>query len=139
MSRSTLILAGLSALAVSACAGPMTFQGPVSAAYEVPATRSSGVGTVVATVYPTTRAMTYTVNYQGLTGTPTAAHFHGPAAPGANAGVMIPLVVTASPMTGGATLTDEQLAAMQAGQIYFNMHTAANPGGEVRGQLLRAQ
>jgi hypothetical protein len=132
-------LAGLSALAVSACAGPQYFQGPVAGVYEVPATASRGVGTVVAVVYPSTRAMTYTVEYKDLTGPAAAAHFHGPAAPGANAGVMIPVAVTPSPIKGGATLTDEQFAALQAGTIYFNMHTAANPGGEVRGQLLRAQ
>lgn len=140
MSKLTMpMFAGISALALSACAGPMYFQGPIAGAYEVPATASRGVGTVVAMVYPTTRAMTYTVEYKDLTGPAAAAHFHGPAAAGANAGVLIPAVVTPTPIKGGATLTEEQFAALQAGTVYFNMHTAANPGGEVRGQLLRAQ
>ena len=139
MSKSAFALAGLATLALSACAPPMTFQGPMSSAYEVPPPPARAVGTVVATVYPSTGAMTYTVNYQGLTGPATMAHFHGPAAPGANAPVVIPANTMASPITGGATLTPAQLADLQAGRYYFNIHTAANPGGELRGQLLRAQ
>ena len=127
------------ALALSACAPPLTFQGPMSAGYEVPPAPSRGVGTVVATVYPSTGAMTYTVEYKDLTGPATAAHFHAPAGPGANAGVAVPATVTPSPIKGGVTLTDAQLADLQAGKYYFNIHTAANPGGEIRGQLLRAQ
>ncbi len=127
------------ALGVTACASPMTFQGPMSGAYEVPATATRGVGTVVATVYPSTKAMTYTVEYKDLSGAATAAHFHGPAAVGANGPVVIPATVSASPIKGGATLTDAQFADLQAGKYYFNVHTAANPGGEIRGQALRAQ
>lgn len=137
--RFSLVAAGLAALAVSACAAPMTFQGPMTAAYEVPATNSRGVGTIVATVYPTTRAMTYTAEYKDLSGPAIAAHFHGPAAPGANAAVVIPSVVTPATIRGGITLTDAQFADLQAGKYYYNIHTASNPGGEIRGQLLRAQ
>ena len=139
MSKTMFAIAGLSALAVSACAPPMTFQGPMSGAYEVPPTNTRGVGTVVATVYPSTGAMTYKVQYKDLTGPATAAHIHGPASPGANAPVVIPATVTASPITGGATLTPAQLADLQAGKYYFNIHTASNPGGEIRGYMLRAQ
>ena len=137
VSKSGMI--ALAALAVSACSPPMTFQGPISSAYEVPPTASRGVGTVVATVYPSTGAMTYEVNYKDLTGAPTAAHFHGPASPGANAGVIIPATPTPTPIKGGATLTTDQMNMLLAGKVYFNIHTAQNPGGEVRGQLLRAQ
>ncbi|MGI4951985.1 MAG: CHRD domain-containing protein [Janthinobacterium lividum] len=137
--RINLVLAGLAALAVSACSAPMTFQGPMTAAYEVPPTNSQGVGTIVAVVYPSTRAMTYTAEYKNLTGPATAAHFHGPAAPGANAPVVIPSTVTPATIRGGATLTPAQLADLQAGKYYYNIHTATNPGGEIRGQLVRAQ
>jgi hypothetical protein len=41
----------------------------------------------------------------------------------------------ASPITGSAALTDAQLADLQAGKCYVNVHTAANKGGEIRGQL----
>ena len=137
--RTMTILAGLSALTISACAGPTYYQAQVAGAFESPPTTSRAVGTVVATVYPSTRAMTYTINYQGLTGPASAAHFHGPAAPGANAGVLVPVTVAPNPITGGVILTPEQFDALQAGTVYFNMHTAAFPNGEMRGQLVRAQ
>ena len=139
MHRSKLLLAAGGLLAVSACSAPMTFQAPMTAAYEVPANASRGVGTVSATVFPTTRAMTYTATYKDLTGPATAAHFHGPAGPGANAGVAVGSTVTPATITGGATLTETQLAELQAGMWYYNVHTAANPGGEIRGQLVRVQ
>ena len=65
------------------------------------------------------------------------AHFHGPAAAGANAGVQVPVPKSAlaSPMKGTVALTDAQIADLEAGKWYFNIHTAADPGGEVRGQL----
>ena len=80
--------------------------------------------------------MAWTVNYSGLTGPATGAHFHGPAAISENAGVVVPLTGSlASPITGSATLTDAQAADLMAGKWYFNVHTAANPGGEIRGQV----
>jgi hypothetical protein len=74
----------------------------------------------------------------GLSGNATAAHFHGPAEPGKNAGVMVPAPgVTTGSFEGTATLTDDQAKALMNGQTYFNVHTAANPGGEVRGQIVK--
>ncbi len=71
-----------------------------------------------------------------MTGPVTAGHFHGPAAAGANAGVVVPFAGSlASPITGSATLTDAQIADLKAGKWYVNLHTAANPGGEIRGQV----
>lgn len=139
MSRLRGVMAATGLLALSACAEPMTFQAPMSAAYEVPPNASRGVGGVSAIVYPSTRAMTFTAQYKDLTGPVTAAHFHGPAAAGANAPVVVPTTVSASPMRGGATLTEAQLADLIAGKWYYNIHTAANPGGEIRGQLQRVQ
>lgn len=139
MIQSKLVLAGVAALGLSACSSPMTFQGPMTGAYEVPAKATQGVGTVIATVYPSTKAMTYVVEYKNLSGPATAAHIHGPGAAGANAPVVIPAVVAPAKITGGATLTDAQMADLLAGNYYFNIHTAANPGGEIRGQMLQAK
>jgi hypothetical protein len=136
MSYSKLTLAAAAALLLSGCAAPMKFAGTLDGGQEVQPTRSAGTGTMNATVFPTTRAMTYTVEYTGLSGAATAAHFHGPAAPGANAGVVAPLATPTSPIKGSATLTKAQMADLMAGKWYANVHTAANPGGEIRGQML---
>ena len=82
--------------------------------------------------------VSWEISYSGLTGPAAAAHFHGPAAAGANAGVEVPIPVGPSPMKGSATLTDAQLADFVGGKIYINIHTAANKGGEIRGQLTPA-
>ena len=60
------------------------------------------------------------------------------AQPGANAGVAVPIPnVAASPAQGSATLTDAQAADLVAGRYYINIHTAANPAGEIRGQVTK--
>ena len=76
------------------------------------------------------------MTYSGLTGPVTGGHFHGPALAGQNAGVVVPFAAgLVSPITGSATLTPTQVADLSAGKWYVNLHTAANPGGEIRGQV----
>ena len=82
------------------------------------------------------KTFSYSATYSGLTGPVTAAHFHGPAAPGQNAGPVLAAVPSPSPIKGTATLTDAQIADLNAGKWYFNVHTAANPGGEIRGMVM---
>ena len=66
------------------------------------------------------------------------AHFHGPAAIGANAGVAVPLGTNpVSPLTGKVKLTSAQAKDLADGKWYANVHTAANPKGELRGQMLK--
>jgi hypothetical protein len=83
--------------------------------------------------------LSWTINYSGLSGPLTAAHFHGPAAQGANAGVIVPITGGGAtpPLSGMATLSPQQVADVLAGRWYVNVHTAANPGGEIRGQVVR--
>ena len=107
------------------------------AAASVPPNASTGTGMVMATVDTATKAFNYEVTYSGLTGPATAAHFHGPAAAGANGPPVVPVASPASPIKGTATLNDAQLADLLAGKWYFNVHTAANRGGEIRGQLTK--
>jgi len=110
---------------------------------EVPPTTSSGTGTATVTYDPATKTVTWEGTFSGLSGPATAAHIHGPAEAGKNAGVIVPLSQAGTPFTspfkGSATLPDDKAAALSAalssGQAYVNVHTAANPGGEVRGQL----
>lgn len=114
------------------------FRASLSGAQEVPAVASPGSGAATLTLDPATRVLSYTVEYAGLTGPVGAAHIHGPAAPGANAGPVVPITVTPSPITGSATLTDAQVADLKAGLYYVNLHTAAHRGGEIRGQITAA-
>ena len=109
----------------------------LSSAAEVPPTRSGATGTVETAYNTQTSELSWNVTYSGLSGPLTAAHFHGPAMPGANAGVVVPVAAgtTASPIKGSAKLTPSQAADLMAGKWYLNLHTAANPDGEIRGQI----
>jgi hypothetical protein len=118
----------------------MSFKADLKGASEVPLNTSQGTGTVTATYDTTSKQLTWKGTVSGLSGNATAAHFHGPAETGKNAGVLVPAPgVSSGAFEGSATLTDDQAKALMAGQTYFNVHTAANPGGEVRGQIVRAQ
>ena len=75
------------------------------------------------------------MTYSGLTGALTGAHIHGPAAAGANAGIVVPFANSPSPIVGEAKLTPAQAGDLMAGLYYVNLHTPGNPGGEIRGQL----
>jgi predicted lipoprotein with Yx(FWY)xxD motif len=124
------------------------YGGPLTGAQENPpvVTTATGQGTAVISADGST--ITYIVTYSGLSGTLNAAHIHTGAA-GANGGVILPLTAGPSPMTGTLTAANfsasgsvttfaQAVAAIRAGTTYFNLHTAANPGGEIRGQIVAA-
>ena len=136
-----LLVGGITAFAFGAGIGNAAAESAVvalSGANEVPPTTSTGKGEANVSYDKATKKLTYKLTYSGLTGDATAAHFHGPAAAGANAGVVIPIGsgAPASPVEGSATLTDAQAADLLAGKWYVNVHTKANPGGEIRGQVV---
>jgi hypothetical protein len=83
------------------------------------------------------KKLTYTVNYKDLTGPAVAAHFHDASAPGGNGPPIVPTTVAPATIKGSADLSDAQIADLNAGKVYFNIHTAANPGGEIRGTLAK--
>lgn len=140
---SMAVAAGLVALGLAACMQQpqiVTYKAHLTGKDEVPPTNTAGVGDGTFVLDSSTKVLTWTVTYSGLTGPAAAAHIHGPAAPGENAGVLIPLGPNGnipSPITGKATLTDAQIAELAGGKYYANIHTAANKGGEIRGQLTR--
>ena len=107
---------------------------------EVPPTTSKGHGNLTATFDTSSKELKWKVIYEGLSGPATMAHFHGPASVGKNAGVAvgIPKDKLASPIEGEQTLTDQQTQDLMHGKWYFNIHTAASPAGEIRGQVLPA-
>ena len=126
----------------AARAEQINFKADLSGASEVPPVTGPGSGSATAALDTTTKTLTWSVTYSGLSDpVAKAGHIHGPAAPGANAGVLVPFNPTAlaSPIKGSATLTDAQISELEAGQMYVNLHTTAHLSGEVRGQLVRAQ
>ena len=131
--------AGLALTLASASADVMKYKADLNGPSENPPTTSKGVGSIEADYDSATKTLTWSGTYSDLTGPETAAHFHGPAAMGANAGVMVPVDAKSSPFKGSAVLTDEQAKAFADGLIYFNVHTAQNKGGEIRGQLAPAK
>ncbi len=85
--------------------------------------------------------------FTDLTGSPTTADISGPAAPGQNAGVLFRLdsyiFPSPGPARGGVIFGNipfptDQVSNLLAGVTYVNIHTALNPGGEIRGQLVPA-
>jgi hypothetical protein len=136
---SILTAVALAGTALPALAEQVTLAATLTGAEEVPANTAPGTGNVDATFDTDTNVFTYTVSYEGLTGAATAAHFHGPAAPGENAGPVVPVEGDlTSPISGTATLTDAQEAELLGGMWYFNVHTAQYPDGELRGQVLQS-
>src|SRR5260370_27237114 len=140
MSNKTM-LATLALGATIAFAGPAfaeKMKATLDGKSEVPPNASAGKGTADIDYDAASKKLSWKVTYSGLSGPATAAHFHGPAAAGANAGVAVAIPnATTSPVEGSATLTDAQAADLVAGKYYVNVHTAANPGGEIRGQVTK--
>ena len=101
---------------------------------EVPAVKTAGAGSGAISV-AADKSVSGSVTTTGVAG--TMAHIHE-AAPGKNGPVVIPLSKSGDStwsVPAGAKLTDAQLSSFKAGNLYVNVHSAANPGGEVRGQL----
>jgi hypothetical protein len=141
MSNTGNMLATLALGAAVAFAGPAfaeKMKATLDSKSEVPPNASTGTGTADIDYDAATRKLSWKLTYSGLSGPPSAAHFHGPAEPGKNAGVAVAIPgATSSPAEGSATLTDAQAADLMAGKYYVNVHTAANPAGEIRGQVTK--
>jgi hypothetical protein len=130
-----------SALASSAAfADSVALRANLQPSSEVPPHVSKGHGALKATFDTSTNKLVWEVTYGGLTGPATMAHFHGPAPVGQNAKVQVPIPADElpSPIKGEATLTEAQANDLLGGQYYFNIHTAKNPAGEIRGQVMPA-
>jgi hypothetical protein len=141
--------AGL-AMAVSAQtaqAQVVTWQAFLNGAQQVPPVNTPATGNAFGTLNVGTGLFTWNLNFTGLTsptqnvaGTP--AHLHGPALPGQTAGIILGFVgvpegirASVGTYTGSGTLTAEQVQFVLQGRTYVNLHTVANPMGEIRGQV----
>jgi hypothetical protein len=132
------VLAGaLGILAGCQSMSPSTEQrATLSGSEEVPAVTTAAKGIAVITI-TADRSVRAEVSVSGMA--PTASHIHeGPA--GANGPVIVPFVKSDTDTNvfvapPGAKLTEAQYASYKAGNLYVNVHSAKNPGGEIRAQL----
>ncbi len=113
--------------------------GAASGMQEVPSVTTSATGNLAGTYDTVSKKLIYSISWNGLSGDATMAHFHGPALAGDNASPIETLKIVTNGSTGTAkdTITASAIlhTAILAGQVYYNIHTAANPGGEIRGQV----
>jgi hypothetical protein len=138
--RTVITAAALVFVSLAAHAATIKLKADLKASSEVPAKDSAGTGTLTATLDTETNEFKYHIEFSGLSGPVVAAHFHGPAAEGSNAKpqLLIKASAIASPIEGTATVSAEQAKDLLDSKWYFNLHTSANPGGEIRGQILKA-
>ena len=112
-----------------------TFKATLNGASEVPANASTFTGTATLTFNTNTKVFTVTVNHNVTT--PTNGHIHQGAA-GVSGPVIFPFASFTSPITyTSAALDATQEGILNSNGYYVNIHTAAFPGGEIRGQLIK--
>jgi len=116
-----------------------TVSASATGAQETPAITTSATSTLTGNYNAGTNTLTYNINWTGLSGVVTVAHFHGPAAVGVAADPLLPITINTNGATGSTSgsvvVADSVETALLDGKIYYNLHTAAHPTGEVRGQL----
>src|SRR5438045_6618489 len=105
-------------------AATVAYKSNLAGTAEVPPVQTTGKGTAQVNVDTATKQASWRIEYTGLSGPASAAHIHCGAAAGANAGVAVPLgAASPSPIQGSGAMTDAQLADLQAGKCYINVHT----------------
>jgi len=134
-----LIIAALGVLAASVAAA-QNYSATLDALQEVPPNASPGTGTATM-VLDAGNMLTVHVDFSGLVAPVTAAHIHAPAPVGVNAPVRFPLIPPRPPSSPIdiviGPLTVPQIADLDNGLSYVNIHTTMFPGGEIRGQISR--
>jgi hypothetical protein len=143
MKRITVLLPVLLALLVAPnMQASMLFVANLDGAQEPDASTATGFGTVL--LNDAMNQITVDLSWTGLVGGPaTAAHIHCCAPPGINAGVLFPFSGVPAATSGSIpeqffAITPSEVAQLEAGDMYMNVHDAEFPGGEIRGQLTAA-
>jgi hypothetical protein len=142
-----VVVLAVVALPVGVAAVQDTFTASLTGDQEVPPVTTSASGTATVNIITDSEVteINYEVSYSGLSGPVVAAHIHLGGV-GQSGGIMLPLQAGPSPMsgtlkeadlkpTGNVSTFAQAIDAIRAGTTYVNLHTAANPGGEIRGQL----
>ena len=112
------------------------FSAALEGAQEVPPVATAGRGWAIVRLDTATNDVRIFLFYETLSGAATAAHLHIGAV-GVNGGVILPLAAAGpNVFTGSGVLSPANVAALTSAGTYVNVHTAANPGGEIRGQVV---
>jgi CHRD domain len=130
-----IAMIALPLVASRAVAETTAFTADLDGASQAPPTDSKAKGKGEFLYDETSKKLTWTITYWGLSDKAKAAHLHGAASEGANADKMITVSPLQSPIKGAAILTEEQVKALTGGDMYFDVHSAKYPDGEIRGQL----
>jgi hypothetical protein len=125
----------LAAFIPTLATGQTYFKAVIDGAQEVPPTPSPGTG-LGCFMLDANNMLHYEVSYTGMMGAETAAHIHGPAPIGANAGVVFPFALGTPKIGSFGPLTAVEVADLSNGLYYVNIHSQIFPGGEIRGQIL---
>ncbi len=140
MNKQITTLAVAAAFSTAICSAQLTFQANLTGSQEVGpnASPATGFGTVV--LNGTLDHITVNESWSGLTAPASASHIHGPAGPGTNASILFPFSGVPAATSGSIpqqtfAITPTQVAQLEAGLFYMNVHDANFPGGEIRGQL----
>ena len=136
--RSLLTCTAILCFAAHAQAASIAFNFPLTASEQVPPNGSAGTGNCNVILDDVTGAVSVSCSFSGLSAPATAAHIHGLAAAGINAGVILALtpdLATSGNITGNGSLDAAQITGMLDGLTYVNLHSGQFPGGEVRGQV----
>jgi CHRD domain len=134
MYRTSIFIAAITLVGCAGMGANKPLEVRLSGDQEVPPVTTKATGTATLTVGED-KSVSATIRTQGVVG--VAAHIHQGAA-GANGPVIVPLDKTGEnewSTKAGAKLTDAQFDAYKAGGLYFNVHSAAHKGGEIRGQI----
>ncbi len=132
----TALMALMMTFSVNATIIPLTATIDGAQANAGAGTGSLGTGFAMMWFDDSTNDFSWDISWSGLSGTVIAAHFHGPALPGANAGVEVLIDIASNPTMGNTILTAGQATDLLNGLWYINIHTTAVPPGEIRGQVL---
>jgi len=129
------------ALSTGIVCGQSSFQAVLTGSQENPANASPGTGLGTLVLIADQTSITVNESWSGLTAPATLSHIHGPAAPGVNASVIFPFSGVPSTTSGSIpqqtfAINATQVGYLMNGLLYFNVHTANFPGGEIRGQIL---
>lgn len=132
-----LVFVGLAVSISAAAPGQKDFLAVLNAGQENPPVNTNAFGVAYFTLDGNT--LCYSISYKGLQSNEVAAHIHGPAKAGENAGVLIGFPEGDSPKNNCFEIDNATRKAVKSGRAYVNVHTAGNPGGEIRGQIQRVR